>query len=163
MLSTRRAAGVKNENGKTGGIINAKAQRRRVEKTRKREVESVGVGFPNPLGCGLGNQAPTMDHALRILPHLAPEGRNVYSTWHAPNNQSPSGAICGSVAHRETRRGWVPQPIGRGDLAPTMRAGHRIWVLLVHLAPEGRYVYSRWHTPNNQSPSGAICGSVAHL
>ena len=41
-----------------------------------------------------------------------------------------------------TRRGWVPQPVGRGDLALTMRAGHRIWVLLVHLAPAGRYVYS---------------------
>ena len=40
------------------------------------------------------------------------------------------------------RRGWVPQPVGRGNLAPTMRAGHRIWVLLVRLAPEGRHVYS---------------------
>ena len=56
--------------------------------------------------------------------------------------------------------GEVPQPVGRGDLAPTMRAGHRIWVLLVHLAPAGRNVYSTRHAPNNQSPraaTGALC------
>ena len=66
--------------------------------------------------------------------------------------QSPRGATGVSVAHCETRRGWVPQPIGRGDLAPTMRAGHRIWVLLMYLAPEGRHVYSTRHTPNTTKP-----------
>ena len=67
------------------------------------------------------------------------------------------------------RRGWVPQPVGRGDLAPTMRAGHRIWVLLVHLAPEGRHVYSTRHAPNTLKPQrGDMCrrevrdGSLVH-
>ena len=29
---------------------------------------------------------------------------------------------------------------------------------ILHLAPEGRHVYSTRHTPNNQSPRGATCG-----
>ena len=41
------------------------------------------------------------------------------------------------------RRGWVPQPVGRGNQAPTMDAVPRILVQLLHLAPEGRHVYSR--------------------
>ena len=53
--------------------FNAKAQRRRVEKTRKREIESVGVGSPNPPGCGLGNQAPVMEDALRIRFCIQPQ------------------------------------------------------------------------------------------
>ena len=55
--------------------------------------------------------------------------------------QSPRsrGAQCGIVAHPRTRRGWVPQPIGRGNLAPTMDTAPQI---VPSFAPEERYVYS---------------------
>ena len=66
------------------------------------------------------------------LLHLAPEGRHVYRKPHTPNNQSPRGATCKpEYGRRENwkvskrscmRRGWVPQPAGRGDRAPTMGA-----------------------------------------
>ena len=38
------------------------------------------------------------------------------------------------------RRGWVPQPVGRGNQAPTMDAVPRILVQLLNLAPAGRHV-----------------------
>ena len=42
---------------------------------------------------------------------------------------------------RLTRRGWVSQPVGRGDLSPT-----RVRVLnfgaLVHFVPARQYAYS---------------------
>ena len=53
---------------------------------RKRKVEYVGVGFPNPLG---EENSPTMDTAPQIVTHLAPEGRHVYSTRHTPNTLKP--------------------------------------------------------------------------
>ena len=48
-------------------------------------LEPVGVGSPNPLGCGRGkpgrgNLAPTMDTAPQIVPPFAPEERYVYSS-----------------------------------------------------------------------------------
>ena len=49
------------------------------------------------------------------------------------------GAQCGNVAHRGIRRGWVSQPIGRGNLAPTMDTAPQI---VPPFAPEERYVYS---------------------
>ena len=50
----------------------------------------------------------------------------------------------------ESDRGWVTQPIGRGNLAPTMDDAPQI---VPHLAPEGRYVYrTRRHTPNTTKP-----------
>ena len=41
---------------------------------RKRKVEYVGVGFPNPWA---RRTLPTMESAPQIVPHLAPEGRQV--------------------------------------------------------------------------------------
>ena len=58
---------------------------------------------------GRGNLAPTIDTAPQILPHLAPEGRHVYSTRHTPNNQSPRGAT-GRTKIRETRKLEREQP-----------------------------------------------------
>ena len=63
-------------------------------------------------------------------------------------SQSPRGATCepgGTKIGRWAteavwiRRGWVPQPAGRGDLSPTMDTAQPI---VPHLAPEGRHVYS---------------------
>ena len=44
------------------------------------------------------------------------------------------------------RRRWVPQPAGRGNLAPTMDE-HIELGLILPFAPEGRYVYSTRDTP----------------
>ena len=165
------------------------------------DAEYVRVGLPNPLGCGRGNLAPTIDTAQPIVPHLAPEGRHVYRTRHAPNILSPRGATCalclnhgfgglngggnvclslqrsdmsiaarhvqsqrsrgaqcGIVAHRGTRRGWVTQPIGRGNLAPTIADISVTGDSILHLAPEGRHVYSTRHAPNIPKPQrGDMC------
>ena len=43
---------------------------------------------------------------------------------------------------RGTRRGWVPQPFGRGNLAPTIADISVTSDSILHLAPAGRYVYS---------------------
>ena len=40
------------------------------------------------------------------------------------------------------------------------RKGERGKGKVRHLAPEGRHVYRKPHTPNNQSPRGATCDSV---
>ena len=56
----------------------------------------------------------------------APEGRHVYSNADNQIHQSPRGATCRSVIRETGKRkggihsGWVPQPIGRGNPAPTM-------------------------------------------
>ena len=62
------------------------------------KTKSVGVGSPNPLGCGRGNPAPTMDTAPQIVPHLAPAGRHVYSTAaYTKHNKAPAGRHMASV------------------------------------------------------------------
>ena len=74
--------------------------------------------------------------------------------------QSPRsrGAQCGIVAHRGTRRGWVTQPIGRGNLAPTIADISVTGDSILHLAPEGRHVYSTRHAPNIPKPQrGDMC------
>ena len=53
------------------------------------------------------------------------------------------------TGERGIRRGWVPQPAGRGNLAPTMDTAPPI---VPHLAPEGQHVYSTRHTPNTLKP-----------
>ena len=37
-----------------------------------------------------------------------------------------SGVRCGIGAHDWTRRGWVTQPVGRGNLAPTMMTHRKL-------------------------------------
>ena len=62
------------------------------------------------------------------------------------------------------RRGWVSQPAGLENQPTIARSNETSCVngkgILVYLAPAGRHVYSTRDTPNNQSPSGATCGSV---
>ena len=41
----------------------------------------------------------------------------------------------------ETRRGWLPQPAGRGNLAPTIGDASVTGDSILPLAPEGRHVY----------------------
>ena len=53
------------------------------------------------------------------------------------------------VLSHTVRRGWVPQPAGRGDLSPTIDTAPPI---LPHLAPAGRHVYRTHHTPNIPKP-----------
>ena len=61
-----------------------------------------------------------------------------------------SNLLTGSCIH--VRRGWVPQPAGRGDLSPTIDTAPPI---VPHLAPAGRHVYSTPHTPNiPKAPEG---------
>ena len=94
---------------------------------------------------GRGNLSLTIDTAPPILPHLAPEGRHVPPGYGRHENWNVSNRSC-------IRRGWVPQPIGRGNLSPTIDTAPPI---VSHLAPEGRHVYRIRHTTNNQSPRGA--------
>ena len=62
----------------------------------------------------------------------APEGRHVPPGYGRHENWNVSNRSC-------IRRGWVPQPAGRGNLSPTIDTAPPI---LPHLAPEGRHVYS---------------------
>ena len=60
-----------------------------------------------------------------------------------------------TLPHRWTRRGWVPQPIGQGNLAPTMADISVTGDSILHLAPEGRHVYSRATcTKHTKAPEG---------
>ena len=59
---------------------------------------------------------------------------------------SPRGAACVEAESGKTgsgrRRGWVPQPVGRGNLAPTIEDVSVAGDSILPLAPEGRHVYS---------------------
>ena len=125
--------------------FNARPQRRKERRGGENwNVSCIRRGWvPQPVG--RGNLSPTIDTAPQIVPHLAPEGRHVYRIPHTTNNQSPRGATCPTgygrhenwnVSNRSCiRRGWVPQPAGRGNLSPTIDTAPPI---LPHLAPEGR-------------------------
>ena len=113
---------------------------------------------------GLGNQAPTMDDAPQIVPHLAPEGRYVYRTCDTPQ------------MYMGSKRAWKPSPYGYWyDLAPEGRHVYSTHMRhpkapdslnrglhglkdyteggsVLPLAPEGRHVYSTRHTPNTLKP-----------
>ena len=72
----------------------------------------------------------------------APEGRQVAPGYGRHENWNVSNRSC-------IRRGWVPQPAGRGNLSPTIDTAPPI---LPHLAPAGRHVYSTRHAPNTLKP-----------
>ena len=67
--------------------------------------------------------------------YLAPAGRHVYSTRHAPNTLKPQR---GDISYLSESR------IGR-----IARRRERLY-----LAPAGRYVYSTRHAPNTKAPEG---------
>ena len=100
---------------------------------------------PQPVG--RGNLAPTMDTAPPILPHLPPEGRQVAPGYGRHENWNVSNRSC-------IRRGWVPQPIGRGNLSPTIDTAPPI---VSHLAPEGRHVPPRYGRHENWNVSNRSC------
>ena len=58
-------------------------------------------------------------------------------------SQRSRGAQCGIIAHRGTRRGWLPQPAGRGNLAPTIGDASVTGDSILPLAPAGRHVYRK--------------------
>ena len=116
-------------------------------------MEFVGVGFPNPLG---EETSPPQWIPRRQLCRLSLQRSDMSIA--ARHLQSPHSreAQCGIVAHRGIRRGWVPQPIGRGNLAPTMDAAPQI---VPPFAPEERYVYSSAVKPVGvgfPNPSGEV-------
>ena len=77
-------------------------------------VETRRGWVPQPVG--LGNQAPTMDDAPQIVPHLAPEGRHVYRTATCPSNQSPRGATGDSETREENLTQRRKDPWKRGGI-----------------------------------------------
>ena len=96
--------------------------------------------------------------------HLAPEGRHVAPST-GGTKMSPRGAACPTNRYRRhenwnvsnrscIRRGWVPQPIGRGNLSPTMNTAQPI---VSHLAPEGRHVPPRYGRHENWNVSNRSC------
>ena len=107
-----------------GRYVAASYGRRETGK-RKGGIHSGWVTQP----AGRGNQAPAMDDAAKIALPLAPEGRHVYSTggMHLVTKAPEGRHVAASYGRRETGKrkggihsGWVPQPIGRGNPAPTM-------------------------------------------
>ena len=63
--------------------------------------------------------------------YLAPAGRHVYSTRQRgatgdsetrEENLTQRRKAAKTQGKAELSRGWVPQPVGRGNLAPTMAA-----------------------------------------
>ena len=68
-----------------------------------------------------------------------PEERYVYSstTHPIPALQRSAMWYCRTVKRDWMRRGWVPQPAGLGNQAPTMDA---VPPILLYLAPEERHV-----------------------
>ena len=97
---------------------------------------------PQPVG--RGNLSPTIDTAPPIVSHLAPKGRHVPPRYRRHENWNVSNRSC-------IRRGWVPQPIGRGNLAPTIAD------VLVYLAPEGRHVPPGYGRHENWNVSNRSC------
>ena len=102
---------------------------------------------PEPVGVGCPNPSDKATSPLRWIPHRKLSRLSLQRSdmsIAARHIQSPRsrGAQCGIVAHRRTRRGWVPQPIGRGNLAPTIVNISVTRDSILPLAPEGRHVYS---------------------
>ena len=54
------------------------------------------------------------------------------------------------------RRGWVPQPVGRGNPAPTIAD-----ISVTGDSPEGRHVYSTRHVQISLAPEGRHVYSTA--
>ena len=74
----------------------------------------------------------------------APEGRQVAPRYRRRENWNVSNRSC-------IRRGWVPQPAGRGNLSPTIAD------VLVYLAPEGRHVAPGYGRHENWNVSNRSC------
>ena len=116
------------------------------------------------------------------LVYLAPAGRHVYRTRHAPNTTKPQrGDMCAlsqsqirPIQRRRERLYLAPAgryvysthgihkhlkpqrddmcALSQSRIRPIQRRRERLY-----LAPAGRHVYSTRHAPNNQSPRGATC------
>ena len=84
----------------------------------------------------------------RCLPVTkAPEGRQVPPGYGRHENWNVSNRSC-------MRRGWVPQPAGRGNLSPTMDTAPPI---LPHLPPERRQVAPGYGRHENWNVSNRSC------
>ena len=59
----------------------------------------------------------------------------------------PDGKTEGGI-----RSGWILQPIGRGNPAPTIADISVTGDSILHLAPEGRHVYSQAGYTNTLAP-----------
>ena len=118
-------------------------------------VEPIGVGLPNPSG--------EVTSPLRWIPHrklcrLSLQRSDMSIAARHVQAPRSRGAQCGIVTHRGTRRGWVTQPVGLRAWEPSPYDGSRAPNSLLHLAPEGRHVYSTRHAPHTLKPQrGGMC------
>ena len=71
---------------------------------------------------------------------------------HALVTKAPEGRHVIRKTGRGIRRGWVSQPIGRGNPAPTIADTSVTGDSILPLAPEGRHVYRRARCTNIIKP-----------